>query len=101
MREQLRQGCADAATYRACFVDYDEPADEGLAGFVLGTLSERTESMRVNVVRDRAHVFPDPGARGDRSVVLVKTDAGWKVSLAESVPQAVQREMQRLRAQFE
>ncbi len=88
MRDRGRFHLRDEQTYRACFDDYEGPHDEGLAGFVFGTVAAGKDQLQVTHVQGKAHVFPDPERR-DRSVVLVQRDGEWKISLRESVPSDV------------
>jgi len=85
MRARSRFELRDEEAYRACFTDYEGPQDEGLAGFVFGTVAAGKDDLRVNHVQGKAHVYPNPD-RVDRRVVLVEREGEWKISLRESVP---------------
>jgi hypothetical protein len=80
----------DEATYRACFDDYAGMHDEGLAGFVFGTIVAGKDQLEITHAQGKAHVYPNPERR-DRSVVLVERDGEWKISLRDSVPSDVRR----------
>lgn len=83
----------DEAAYRACFADFRGPEDEGLAGFVFGTLAAAKDELEIVPSRDVIHVFPDRAGRPDRSVVMRREEAGYKIVLRESVPRDVQRQL--------
>jgi len=89
MRDHRRFELLDELAYRACFEDFDSADDEGLAGFVVGAIAAGRDSLRVTIVQGTASVFPSPQAR----IVLHRHDDGWKISLRESVPGEVQREL--------
>ncbi|MEM9190375.1 MAG: hypothetical protein AAGF12_14415 [Myxococcota bacterium] len=96
IQERMRVGgrfqLRDEASYRACFAEFGGPQDEGLAGFVFGTVAAGKDQMRIDLQDDRAHVFPNPD-RIDRSVVLVRQNGEWKISLEESVPADVRHRL--------
>jgi len=92
MRARGRFELRDEQTFRACFDDYSSAADEGLAGFVFGTVAAGKDDLRVNHAQGKAHVFPDPDRR-ERRVVLVEHDGEWKISLRDSVPPAIRRSL--------
>lgn len=80
----------DEETYHACFVDFDGPASEALAGYVFGTVAAGKDQLRIVQVGDNVHVYPDPERR-EHHVVMVNTDTGYRISLRESVPAEVRR----------
>lgn len=88
MRKRARFELRDEQAYRACFGDWNGPQDEGLAGFVFGTVAAGKDQLEVEREGDRARVYPDPERR-DRSVVLVEREGEWKISLRDSVPSSV------------
>lgn len=90
MRKRARFELRDENAYRGCFADYRGPQDEGLAGFVFGTVAAGKDQLEIKHIQGKAHVYPDP-ERLDRSVVLVETDGEWKISLRDSVPSSVRR----------
>jgi hypothetical protein len=80
----------DEATYRACFIDFDGPVSEALAGYVFGTVAAGKDQLRIARVGDRVHVFPDPERR-ERYVVMVDSEVGYRISLSDSVPDDIRR----------
>jgi len=88
MGKRARFELRDEQSYRACFDDWNGPQDEGLAGFVFGTVAAGKDQLEVEREGDRARIYPNPERR-DRSVVLVERDGEWKISLRESVPGSV------------
>jgi hypothetical protein len=93
MRARGRFELRDEATYRACFVRFTGPEDEGLAGFVFGTIASGKDQLRIARVDDQVHVFPNPDRR-DRYVLLVERDEGWKIDLEASVPSEIRSALQ-------
>lgn len=85
LRERGQFELRDQALFRLCFLDYSGPRDEGLAGFVFGMVAAGKDDLVVRTVDDRATVFPDPD-RVDRSVVMLRRNDEWKISLEHSVP---------------
>lgn len=88
----------DRASYEACFADLRTPTDEGLAGFVFGSLAAAKDDLRVSIAGDRATVMP---AEAVRIVLLREDDGRWRISLAESVPDAVRQRMGLVTAEAE
>lgn len=83
----------DPEARRLAFADWDEPADEGLAGYVFGNLARAKDSLRTSITEDVAHVrSANPEVR-IRPVVLQEDDIGWRIVLDESVPPAIAREL--------
>lgn len=80
----------DPTTYRACFADFRDPRDEGLAGFVFGRLVAFKDHLRYETRADRSVItLPVPaGAPGGR-IVLERQDGAFRIVLAESVPREV------------
>lgn len=85
LRERGQFELRDQALFRLCFLDYSGPRDEGLAGFVFGMIAAGKDDLVVRTVDDRATVFPDPD-RVDRSIVMLRREDEWKISLEHSVP---------------
>jgi hypothetical protein len=71
-------------------VNFEGPEDEGLAGFVFGTIAAGKDQLHITPVGDQVHVFPDPDRR-DRYVLLVQRDGEWKIDLDQSVPTEIRR----------
>lgn len=90
LRSRGRFELRDEETYHACFVDFDGPASEGLAGYVFGTIAAGKDQLRIARVGDKVHVYPDPDRR-ERYVVMFNSDVGYRISLRESVPAEVRR----------
>jgi len=90
MRSRGRFELADEATYHACFIDWDGPHSEALAGYVFGTVAAGKDQLRIARVGDRVHVYPDPERR-ERYVVMVDEGVGYRISLRDSVPAEVRR----------
>ena len=44
----------DPDTMRACFKDFEGPADDGLVGYVFGSLASAKDDLRITVTGDRA-----------------------------------------------
>lgn len=93
MRERGRFELRDEPAFRGCFADYDNLSDEGLAGFVFGLIAARKDNLRVVQTGGRANVFTDPDRR-ERNVVLLEEDGEWKISLHDSVPADVRRDLE-------
>ena len=91
LENSQRYHLQDAATFRACFEDYEGTQDEGLAGFVVGAVVRGRSDARVTIVRDVAHV-----ATADRRIVMHQTAGGWKISLRDSVPRDVQEQLREI-----
>lgn len=77
----------DRSAYEACFSDLSaNPADEGLAGFVVGALAAGKDELRVTRDGDRATVSPREGVE----IVMRRDDEGaFRIVLARSVPTEV------------
>lgn len=84
---------SDPDARRMAFADWDEPADEGLAGYVFGNLVRAKDSLRISITEDVAHVRSvNPDVR-IRPVVLQEDEVGWRIVLDQSVPPAVTRDL--------
>ncbi|HJK92925.1 MAG TPA: hypothetical protein RMH85_29475 [Polyangiaceae bacterium LLY-WYZ-15_(1-7)] len=83
----------DPETRDACFADWGEPWDEGLAGYVLGSLAPLKDDLTITLTEETAHVHATgEDGRRIRPVVLRQEDDGaWKIVLRESVPDDVRR----------
>lgn len=77
----------DRSAYEACFTDLSaNPADEGLAGFVVGALAAGKDELRVTRDGDRATVSPREGVE----IVMRRDDEGaFRIVLSRSVPTEV------------
>ncbi len=83
----------DPEARQLAFADWDEPADEGLAGYVFGNLVRAKDSLRISITEDVAHVrSANPDVR-IRPVVLQEDEVGWRIVLDDSVPPAVARDL--------
>lgn len=82
--------------FRACFADYKTAADEGLAGFVLGRLAPRKDSLLVEEKGDRAEVRIKNTAQKAPVAVLVRREGNWRFSLEESVPADLKQRLREL-----
>lgn len=82
----------DEATFRAVFVDHRGPHDDGAAAYVLGRIAAAKDHLAYHTVGDgdvRVSV------RGETSALalLVRTDDGYRVELARSVPRDVRAQL--------
>jgi hypothetical protein len=84
---------SDPEARRLAFADWDEPADEGLAGYVFGNLARAKDSLRISITEDVAHVRSANAEVRIRPVVLQEDDIGWRIVLEDSVPPAVARDL--------
>jgi hypothetical protein len=78
----------DGASFRACFIDAEDPVSEGLAGWVLGAIAAGRDDLRIEIFGERATVTPREGVR---IVMLRQPDATWRITLRESVPEEIRR----------
>lgn len=83
----------DPEARQLAFADWDEPADEGLAGYVFGNLARAKDSLRISITEDVAHVRSANAEVRIRPVVLQEDEIGWRIVLDESVPPAVARDL--------
>ncbi len=90
MRSRGRFELQDERTYHACFVDWEGPHSEALAGYVFGTVAAGKDQLRIARVGERVHVYPDPDRR-ERYVVMEDSDVGYRISLRDSVPPETRR----------
>ena len=93
LRQRDRFELLDAELYRRCFADFQGEVDEGLAGFVFGSLVAGKDDLRIVVTDGTANVFPTSAEASPRPVVLREEDGEWKIVLRESVPPDVQRRL--------
>jgi len=84
---------SDPDARRMAFADWDEPADEGLAGYVFGNLARAKDSLRISITENTAHVRSADPEQHIRPVVLQEDEIGWRIVLDESVPPAVARDL--------
>jgi len=87
----------DPELFHACFSDFRGPEDEGLAGYVFGSLAAAKDHLRLTLSEDEATILPEVDGGPGRPVVLRRQGTEWKIVLRESVPTTVQR---RLRAVY-
>ena len=81
----------DHESYEACFADLStHPADQGLAGYVVGALAAGKDELRYHREGDRATVSP---AEGVEIVMRRGEDGAYRVVLARSVPREVRARM--------
>lgn len=94
MDERGRFHLHDPATYQLCFSDYGGPQDEGLAGFVFGSLAAAKDELRITMTQEEARVFPNPDISSGRAVLLRRQpDGAWKIVLRQSVPREIQNQL--------
>lgn len=81
----------DHESYEACFADLgSHPADQGLAGYVVGALAAGKDELRYHREGDRATVSPREGV----DIVMRRGDDGaYRVVLSRSVPREVRARM--------
>lgn len=97
MRLGRRFQLQDPQVFHSCFSDFRGPEDEGLAGYVFGSLAAAKDHLRLTISDDEATVIPEVDGGPGRPVVLRKQGLSWKIVLRRSVPTSVQR---RLRAVY-
>lgn len=93
MAERKHFHLNDPDTYRECFADYRGPQDEGLAGFVFGAMAAAKDDLRITMDEDTARIFPTSDETAGRMVVMHLQEGGWKISLRESVPNEIRRQL--------
>lgn len=99
VRRRMRLGrrfhLVDRAMRDACFDVPIGEADEGLVGYVFGSLAPAKDDMRVTIGDDVAHVFGETlEGRRNTPVVLHRDDEGnWRIALHESVPARIRRRL--------
>ena len=84
---------SDPESRALAFADWDEPADEGLAGYVFGNLVRAKDGLRISITEDVAHVHAEDPEQRFRPVVLREDAVGWRIVLEESVPPVIAREL--------
>ncbi len=99
VRRRMRLGrrfhLVDPAARDACFDVPIGRVEEGLVGFVFGSLAPTKDDMRISISGESAHVFGEtlPG-RPNTPVVLRRDGEGnWRIALYESVPARVRRRL--------
>lgn len=85
----------DPATLHLCFADWNEPADEGLAGYVFGNLIVAKDDLVATIRGDRAEMLVQDPERRSRPVVFARDAGAWRIVLEESVPRSIQQELRR------
>lgn len=80
---------SDPASFRGCFADWEQPADEALAGYVFGVLAPAKDALRVVPGAERTLVFAEDAP----PVVLRRDEGGWRIVLGESVPASTRRHL--------
>lgn len=88
MARHERFAVTDEASFRACFVDLDDPLAEGLAGWVLGALAAGRDELRTEIFAESATVAPREGVR---IAMQRRPDGTWRIALRDSVPADVRR----------
>lgn len=83
----------DPATRDLALRDYRGPEDEGLVGYVFGSLAPVKDDLRIADDGQTAHTIASDDAGITRPVVLERTDAGWRIVLRRSVPESVQERL--------
>lgn len=86
MRGGAKIALANEADFHGCFADYRTAADEGLAGFVLGRLAPKKDSLIFTQKGDRTEVRIRNTPSQEPAAVLVEKDGAWRFSLKDSVP---------------
>lgn len=84
----------DPAALRACFSDWEEPAGEGLAGYVFGSVIVAKDDLIATVRDDEAEVMVRDPERRTRPVILEREGGSWRINLERSVPRAVREEIE-------
>ena len=91
----------DRDLYVSCFSDWSQDEDEGLAGFVFGRLVAAKDHLRFEgdssgELGSRVRVIPIRAGEAGDPIVLIRRGEGWKLSLHESVPSDVRRQLYRI-----
>ncbi|MBX3246694.1 MAG: hypothetical protein KF901_05870 [Myxococcales bacterium] len=90
----------DPAARDVCFDELRGDADEGLIGYVFGSLAAGKDELTVSITGETAHVFgTDVEGNRSRPVVLRRSPAGWRIALRESVPADARRRLEQAAAQ--
>ncbi|MEM9068044.1 MAG: hypothetical protein AAGE52_06035 [Myxococcota bacterium] len=81
----------DPAARDACFDRAVTADDEGLIGYVFGSLAPTKDNMPITITEDVAHVFGETleGRRNTPVVLHPDGEGNWKISIEESVPASV------------
>ncbi len=93
LAEGQRFELLDPAGFRACFADHRGPEHEGMAGYVFGVLAAGKEHLRFRADGERVRVLVGRGGASDPRIVMRRTRGGFKIVLAESVPEDVRRRL--------
>jgi hypothetical protein len=93
LAEGQRFELLDPEGFRACFADHRGPEHEGMAGYVFGVLVAGKEHLRFRADGERVRVLVGRGGASDPGIVLRHTRDGFKIVLAESVPEDVRRQL--------
>ncbi|MCB9659660.1 MAG: hypothetical protein H6726_18580 [Sandaracinaceae bacterium] len=98
LRQRVQFQVRDRDAYEACFADWRDPHDEGLAGFVFGRLAALKGHLRYEPSADgrSMRVIPMREGEAGHPVVLRRTDDGWKIALRESVPDELRQRLYRV-----
>ena len=84
----------DAALYRQCFADWLGPQDEGLAGYVFGSLLAAKDSLSFQKENQKVLVRTKRSSGEIITLAVMTQDNGkWKVLLRESVPEEVRQRL--------
>ena len=75
----------DEAAWRECFADLDQPAGQGMAGWVLGVLGAGRDELRFETAGEAAYVH----VRDMRIVMRRERDGAYRIVLSDSVPERV------------
>lgn len=75
----------DTEAWRSCFADFEQPAGEGMAGYVLGILAAGRDELRYETVGDIATVR----LQEERVVMRRGDDGAYRIVLRDSVPERV------------
>lgn len=87
---QGRLTVVDREAYELCFADPETPGAQGLAEYVVGMIAAGRDELRYETVEQHGYVIP---RRGPRIVLRRGDDGAYRVVLAESVPEDVQRSL--------
>ena len=98
LRDRVQFQVRDRAAYEACFADWRDPHDEGLAGFVFGRLAALKDHLRYerSADGDTMRVIPMRDGDAGHPIEQPRTDAGWKIALRESVPDELRQRLYRV-----
>jgi hypothetical protein len=98
LQQRVQFQVRDREVYEACFADWRDPHDEGLAGFVFGRLAALKGHLRYEAGADgeSMRVIPMTNGEPGHPVVLRRTEDGWKIALRESVPDELRQRLYRV-----